>query len=192
MNSLYGNYRTRTFGEIFPTYDVFKTGFRSTALGNGIISDTFLPVIYTLLAARYTNSHSSYSDENQFKLMVYELLYSFGPTFEKRTEIQKKLRELTEDEILIGTKVIYNHSLNPNTEPSTATLEELTTINDQNTSNTKRGRIQAYTELYSVLNANITTEFVGKFKKLFLAIVEPQLPLWYVTNEGDDEDVTNE
>lgn len=186
---LYGNYRTRTFSEIFPTYNEFKTDFEATPLGNGLIANNELEIIYFLLMAKYKNSHIMGSDEDRFKLNVFSELYAYGPTYVKRMDIQKKLRTLTEGEIMLGTKVIYNHSFNPNTSPSTSTLDELDTINDQNTSNTKRGKIQAYTELYSVLNANLTKEFVNKFRKLFRVVVEPELPLWYITEESDEDDL---
>ena len=40
---------------------------------------------------------------------------------------------LSEEDIRLGSKAIYNQALNPQTEPSTKSLEELTYINQQNT-----------------------------------------------------------
>lgn len=186
MNSPYGCYRTRTFSDIFPTQNAFIDGFISTPLGDTISTDE-LAKIWFILNSKYMNSHSSFSDENQFVMMVYQRVYAYGPTYVKKMEIQDKLRALDDDEILIGTKMIYNHAFNPNSEPSTDTLEEIETINDQNTSKVKKNKLQAYAELHSLLHSDLTTSFINKFKDLFLKIVEPQSPLWYVTEEEDEE-----
>lgn len=45
---------------------------------------------------------------------------------------------------MTGSKSIYNHAFNPSNEPSTASLDELDYINEQNTSNVKRSKIDAY------------------------------------------------
>lgn len=94
---------------------------------------------------------------------------------------------MSEDDLVKGSKQILNHSYNPSTTPSTATLEELTTINEQNTSNYKRGKIDAYSFLWDLLDTDVTNEFISKFNSLFLIIVEPQLPLWYVTDLNEEE-----
>ena len=51
---------------------------------------------------------------------------------------------MSEDDLVKGSKQIVNHSYNPSTAPSTSTLEELTTINEQNTNNYKKGKLDAY------------------------------------------------
>lgn len=68
----------------------------------------------------------------------------YGPAWERRLEIQDTLRTMSEDELIKGSKQIVNHSYNPSTAPSTSTLEELTTINEQNTNNYKKGKLDAY------------------------------------------------
>ena len=62
---------------------------------------------------------------------MFSIIYQYGPTWEKRLDIQKSLRGLTEEDIRGGTRQINNHAWNPGTEPSTATLDELTTTNEQ-------------------------------------------------------------
>lgn len=58
--------------------------------------------------------------------------------------MQNELRTMSDDDLIKGSKQIVNHSYNPSTTPSTATLEELTTINEQNTNNYKRSKLDAY------------------------------------------------
>ena len=89
--------------------------------------------------------------------------------------------------MLNGTKTIYNHSYNPSTVPSTDTLDELETIDDQNTTKFKYNKIDAYTKLLAVLDTDVTTEFLLKFRPLFLQVLEPQFPLWYVSDDEEDQ-----
>lgn len=187
MNSVYGNYRTRTFNDIYPTFEDFKDDvalYNSIGLNPNFKENTNQTLFY-LLSARYGNSNVANSDENQFKLKLFSIIFQYGPTWEKRLSIQTDLRALTEDELLTGTKQINNHSYNPSTAPSTDTLDELPTINEQTSTKYKKSKMSAYANLMALLEKDVTEEFMNKFKKLFLIIVEPQLPLWYLTKVED-------
>lgn len=187
-NSYYGEYRTRTFADIFGDADTLVeayNGFPPSSSYAGGLSQSEIETIYYLLYAKYGNSHIAYSDENQFKYALYSTIWQYGPTWKKRLDIQQSLRELradfTEDGIFSGGKAIYNHSYNPNTAPSTSTLEELLTINDQNTTNYKKSKMEGYAQLLSLLETDVTSEFIDKFKKLFIVITAPDYPLYYTT-----------
>lgn len=184
-NSLYGNYRTRTFSQIWGSVNEFLEDYNDNGI-SASISNTSATTLYYLLYARYGNSNITSSDENQFKYKVFSTIFSFGPTWEKRLEVQKELREMDLEELRESAKAIYNHSYNPSTLPSTDTVDELLTINDQNVTKHKRSKTDAYALLLSLLETDVTTAFIDKFKKLFITIVEPELPLWYVTDvEGE-------
>ena len=180
-SSLYGNYRTRTFTNIFDSFEVFEETYINCGIPT-TLSTASLTTLYYLLYARYGNSSIASSDENQFKHKVMSTIFMYGPAWEKRLDIQKKLLQLSDDEIIKGTTAIYNTALNPGTQPTTQTLEELTYINSQNTTKYKKSKLEGYAALYSLIETDVTEEFIGKFKKLFITIVEPNLPLWY-TNE---------
>jgi hypothetical protein len=111
----------------------------------------------------------------------------YGPAWQKRLDIQKKLMELSDDEIIKGATAIYNSALNPSQAPTTQTLEELNYINSQNTTKYKKSKLEAYAILNELIKTDVTEAFIGKFKKLFITILEPQKPLWYVT-EGEQDD----
>lgn len=111
----------------------------------------------------------------------------YGPTWEKRLEVQKAVRDMDLDELQKSSVAIYNHSFNPSSTPSTQTLEELDTINDQNVTKHKRSKTDAYALLLSLLETDVTEEFINKFKKLFLLVVSPELPLWYETEITEGE-----
>ena len=73
----------------------------------------------TLLLAEFANSTIANRDENQFKNRLYATIFRYGPTWEKRLDIQEKVRNLTEDEISTGMKQIINKAEHPGTLPST-------------------------------------------------------------------------
>ena len=184
--SLYGNYRQVKFTDVWQTAESFVSDYKN----NGIettISDKTATTLYYLLYSRYGNSVLASSDTNRFKYDVWATIFSYGPTWEKRLEIQDKLRNLTDDELFTGATQIYNHAYHPGTAPSTSTLDELTAINEQNTSKNKKGKMDAYAMLIALLETDVTESFLDKFKKLFLKVVQPELPLWYATDVVDDD-----
>lgn len=174
----YGGYRTKTFADIYSNLGDFELEYNNAGIPKTISSDS-LKTLFYLLYSRYGNSHIAFSDENQFRYSVLSTIFMYGPAWEKRLDIQRKLRSLDESELILGGKAIYNHSFNPSTQPSTATLEELTTINEQNTTNYKKSKLEAYSTLINLIETDVTEEFIGKFKKLFLTVVAPDYPLLY-------------
>lgn len=184
-NSLYGNYRQVKFTDVWKDVNSFLTEYQN----NGIkttISQQSAQTLYYLLYSRFGNSTIASSDTNRFKYDVWGTIFSYGPTWEKRLEIQEKLRGLSDDELFTGATQIFNHAYNPGTAPSTSTLDELTAINEQNTNKNKKDKLNAYAMLMSLLEIDVTQQFLDKFKKLFLTVVQPELPLWYATDVIND------
>ena len=58
-------------------------------------------------------------------------------------------------------------------------LNHLQYIDNQNTTNNMRGKLEAYEFLTSLLKKDVTAEFLNRFKDLFLKYVEPQEELLY-------------
>lgn len=186
MRSLYGNYRQVKFTDIYPTQEEFLSDYKASKIPNSI-SDETVTTLYYLLYSRYGNSTIAASDTNRFKYDLFATIFSYGPTWEKRMDIQEKLRGLTDEELFTDHTIINNHSYNPSTAPSTSTLDELTTINEQNTQKGKRDKLSAYAMLIRTLWTDVTEQFLDKFQKLFLIILQPELPLWYATDIIEDD-----
>ena len=169
-----GQYGTVTFGEAFPTSTQFSTEFKASAyyslLGNEF-TDTSIDLVYYLLLAKYEANPTANQDVSLFKNKLFSIIFKYGPTWQKKLDIQKKLRTLTESDIILGTTTIYNRASNPEQAPTTDTIDELTYINDQNTQKFKRNKTSAYSELYSLLRDNITDAFIDHFKVCFRMIV---------------------
>ena len=181
----YQVYRTNTFQEIWESAEKFVAEYNA----NGIkttISDENCTTLYYLLYAKYGNNPIASSDENRFKYAVWATIFKYGPTWEKRLEIQDKLRALSEDDLLRSGRSIFNHAYNPSTEPSTSSIEELPGINEQNTNLYVKSKIDAYGSLMELLRTDVTEQFLGEFKKLFkICLVEN--PLIYVTELKEGE-----
>ncbi len=183
----WGSKLHRTLLEIFDTSAKFLTAYKTSGIyqvestkeaadpayhGNKLSDEDALTVYY-LLTARFGNTPIASETEIQFKDRLWAIIYMEGPSWSRRVGIQNQLRNLSEDELRLGSKVIYNHAFNPGTVPSTGSLEELQGINEQNSTNNKRGIIEALTALYAILDKDITTEFLNKFQPLFLRIFTP-------------------
>lgn len=183
--SYYGGYRTRTFCDIFPDFETFQNEYNQTALKVRFTPESqkglTLAQFYYMMYAHYGNSHIAYSDEKQFKYYMYSIMYQYGPAAIRKREVQDAVVSLSEGEITAGGKAIYNHSYNPSTMPTTSTLEELTTINDQNTTNYKKSKLEGYSMLMAVIETDVIDEFIHKFKRLFIKVLAPDYPLLYST-----------
>ena len=187
---LYGNYRNRKFSEIYPTLEDFQEDYKKVKLPliEYVGQATSEPVVtlYYLLYGKYGNSTIASSDETRFVYRLFSLIYQYGPNWIESTKIQKAIRELSLDQLKVGGKAIYNTALNPSTEPSTGSLTELTYINQQNTTNYAKSDVEAYALKMELLQKDTTEEFLGKFKSLFLRIVEPEVPLIYPETKGEN------
>ena len=180
--SLYGSYRQKKFTDVYDSVEKFLADYNGVGLPT-TISQGSVQTLYYLLYGRYGNDVIASSDINRFKYRLFGIIFQYGPTWEKRLEIQEKLRGLSEDEILTGSRQIYNNAQNPSTEPSTDTTDELQYINEQNVTKNRRGKLDAYAMLMELLRSDVTNEFLTKFKTLFLTVIEPEEPLYYVSEE---------
>ena len=182
-------YDTLTFSEVWKNYTAFKTDYDALIAGFGEnttpVLAANLSTIFYLLFAKYGNNPIANSDVDQFKMKIVSIIYAYGPTWEKKQSIQKTLRALTETDLLQGAKQIYNHALNPSSEPSTGSLTELTYINDQNTANYKKSKMEAYSILWNILHSDSTREFMEKFRKCFAVFVDKMRVPFYIENDED-------
>lgn len=181
-------YITKTFVQVFPNYEVFKKDYDDliSLVSGGVtpLTEDNVRATFYLLFARYGNNPIVNYDETQFKFKLMTVIATYGPVWERKKAIQKSLRDLSETELLQGAKQIYNHAYNPSTEPTTAELEEVTHINDQNTTNNKKSKMEAYSILWANLHVDATDEYINKFKNCFSRFVGDQHPIIYI--EEDD------
>ena len=176
-------YITKTFTQVYESYDHFRDDYDDLIglVSGGVapLSNDNIRATYYLLYARYGNTPIVNYDETQFKMKLMSVIATYGPVWEKKKAIQVSLRNLSEAELLQGAKQIYNHAYNPSTQPSTQELEELTHINDQNVTNNKKSKMEAYSILWANLHVDATDEYMNKFKNCFSRFVGDQYPIIY-------------
>ena len=188
--SYYGNYYSRTFGEIFPDVDAFKDIYNSGVIPARLLTGTEyakydISAIYALLCSEYFGAHISMSSEDWFKLKVMQTIFEYGPQWQREMALQDKLLKLTDAELRAGSKAIYNHAAHPSTEPSTDTDDELPYIDDQNVTKYAKEKARAFAEGAAGLDDSATRRFVNRFRKLFIRFLYPTTEhIWY---EGEEE-----
>ena len=97
--------------EMFPQYDTKlmtdvwsdASGFLTDYQNAGIpttISNRNPTTLYYLLYAKYGNTPIANYDENQWKYKMFSVIFQYGPTWEKRLDIQTTLRGLQLSDLL--------------------------------------------------------------------------------------------
>ena len=181
MNS-WVEYNTLLFTDVWDEASKFVKDYKASGIPT-TISDANAMTLYYLLYARYGNTPISAMDEYQWKTRVFSIIFQYGPTWEKKLEIQQAVRTLTINDLKKGATTIYNKALNPASAPSDQTLEEINYINEQNVSKIQKNDSQAYAEWMSLLEEDVTGYFLRKFDGCFKKIVRPEKTLEYVTEE---------
>ena len=195
MSNLYEEtlYNTNTFTDIWETVESFLEDYNNLDDSLKVLSEDTVKVTYFLLFANYGSSHINSNFEMQWKYKLFTLMYQYAPIWSKKMELQEALRgiALDSEEILKSGKVIYNSAQNDGSAPSTASLEELTYINNQNVSSYLKSKVDAYDRLYSMIASDITKEYINRFKKLFITVLTPTGCTYVTGNEEDMENMTN-
>lgn len=178
-------YNTVLFSDVFTSDEDFKNELSNYP---ETIDGDHLTLTYLLLSARFGNTPIANRSIEQFIVKVWSVIFQYGPAWVKKLEVQQAIRDLDLDEFRDGTKAIYNHAFNPESAPSTDTLDELTYINDQNTTKYKKSKAEAYATLLELLQDDVSETYINKFKHLFKQFVMPEETLLFVSEtEGEEE-----
>lgn len=182
-------YSTIKFTDVWDNAADFVSDYKDSGLyiTNSKISDVSATTLFYLLYARYGNSPLANRDVTQFQYKVFSVIMQYGPTWEKRLDVQKALRDLTVDDIRAGAFAMYNQAQNPATAPSTDTTDELTYINGQNTTRYTKSPLEGYSILLELLDTDVTEDFLKKFGICFKKFVSSERPIIYVTEEDEDD-----
>lgn len=177
---LYPNVPTRTFSEVIPTVSEFLKIFTDYGIPDIITDQDEKAIVYYLLLGEYANSHLKTLDETRFKIKLATTIYSYYPTFKCKDDIQKIIRELTDEQILQDGVMIDNLALNPDQAPPTSSDEALDHVSQQNYSIQKKSILNALNAKYASLHSNMVKSFLDKFKDLFMKVVSTYDYLYYV------------
>ena len=104
-NEMLPQYSTELFVDIWDDVADFKSDLAASPFA-GCISTSNpdnVSVVFYLLYARYGNNPIANQDINQWKFKIFSVIFQYGPTWEKRLDLQSKIRSLTDDELLTGS-----------------------------------------------------------------------------------------
>ena len=180
--TLFGvNGLTKTFTQIWDNAGAFADDYAASGLGGAISRDSAISLYY-LLYAKHANDHTASTDNTQFKYGVFSTIFKYGSAWESRLELQRKIRDLTEEEITKGNTHITNHAANPNTEPANDAFDALNYIDDQSAALVRRNKLEAYAQQYNNIVSDVTEEFLAHFKPLFRTFIV-NTPLFYISDD---------
>lgn len=191
INNYIPQYNTPLFTDVWSNAEDFMTELEDLPFALPLFEDSnYARATYYLLYARYGNSPIANMDVNQWKYKLYSVLFQYGRAWEKRYQLQLDIMELGVEEVMLGAKEINNHAYNPNSAPSTSTLQELTYINEQNTTTRKRNVVDAYRSLWDMIKTDVTEQYLDKFQHLFKTFVAPEnVVLYYDGDPEEDEEI---
>lgn len=189
MNRILPQYSTVTFTQVWDEVEDFMQDFHNNGLFDTTtqpLTDATAQTLYYLLYARFGNNPIANRDINQWKYKMFSVILQYGPTWAKKMEVQKALRELSIDDLREGTEAVHNAAFNPETAPSTDDYDPLPFINQQNATKYKKNKLDGYALLVALLEDDLTYKFLNKFQHCFKQFVAPEEPLLFVTEEDED------
>ena len=90
---MFPQYDTKLMTEVWSKASDFLTDYQNAGIPT-TISDQNATTLYYLLYAKYGNTPIANYDENQWKYKMFSIIFQYGPTWEKRLDIQTTLRGL--------------------------------------------------------------------------------------------------
>ena len=104
-------YDTKLMTEVWSQVSEFLTDYQNIGIPT-TISTANATTLYYLLYARYGNTPIANYDENQWKYKIFSIIFQYGPTWEKRLDIQNTLRGLQISDLLDNGSFheLFSHS----------------------------------------------------------------------------------
>ena len=90
---MFPQYDTKLMTEVWSQASEFLNDYQNIGIPT-TISNQNATTLYYLLYARYGNTPIANYDENQWKYKMFSIIFQYGPTWEKRLDIQNTLRGL--------------------------------------------------------------------------------------------------
>ena len=104
-------YDTKLMTDVWSKATDFLADYQNIGIPT-TISNQNATTLYYLLYARYGNTPIANYDENQWKYKMFSIIFQYGPTWEKRLDIQNTLRGLQIADLVDNGSLheLFNHS----------------------------------------------------------------------------------
>lgn len=124
MAQMLPRYDTKLMTEVWDSAAKFVTDYKNVGIPT-TITDNNATTLYYLLYARYGNTPIANYDENQFKYKIFSVIFQYGPTWEKRLEVQGLLRQMSLDDMTIEAVTATSSTAIASTTASGSTTANL-------------------------------------------------------------------
>ena len=171
------------FEDIWESSTAFVNAYHNQSLPQELKDET-ITTLYYLLYGRYGSDCISGTNVRQWEYRFWGMVFQYGPAWEKRLEVQKRVRELSEDDLRDGDLSLNNLAYNPGPTPATASTEVLTGIAQENAGIKSRSILGGYSMLESLLATDVSEEFLEHFKDLFKPLLYSGVPYLYEGGEN--------
>lgn len=101
MSNMFPEYNTQLFTDIYSNVNDFLTDYNGIGIP-ALLQTANVTTLYYLLYGKFGNSPIANLDVNQFKYKLFSIIWQYGPTWEKRLDIQNILRNFTEADLKSG------------------------------------------------------------------------------------------
>lgn len=174
---------TPTFAEVYEDDAAFIAAYQNGMFPE-TISVTSCRTLYYLLYARFGNEEIADTiDFNQWQARMMATVFQYAPAWEKKLEIQEKIRNWSEEQILEGAEERYDMSQHTGKPlPEDGIIKG---INAQNRSLRKKDKMSAYSYLSALLDTDITEELLVHFAPLFNPFAGIKSRVHYFTTEEE-------
>ena len=108
---MFPQYDTKLMTEVWSQASEFLNDYQNIGIPT-TISNQNATTLYYLLYARYGNTPIANYDENQLKYKMFSIIFQYGPTWEKRLDIQNTLRGLQISDLVDNGsfRELFSHS----------------------------------------------------------------------------------
>lgn len=108
---MFPQYDTKLMTEVWSQASDFLTDYQNAGIPT-TISVQNATTLYYLLYARYGNTPIANYDENQWKYKMLSIIFQYGPTWEKRLDVQNTLRGLQISDLVDNGSLheLFSHS----------------------------------------------------------------------------------
>lgn len=188
MTSKFQMFDNPKFLDYYPDLATFKEDYENLGIPKVFQDQSTIQVLYWLLCTRYGVSTVLGYNFQMFRPILFTRIWQYGGTWQKRVKIQQKLRGLSLQEgsqIYKGGKAIYNSAFNDSSAPSTQSMQQIAYINSQNTTNFKKSTLEGLALLNTMLETDVTQQFLDKFSNLFKKIIYSGNTQLYPTYEQE-------
>lgn len=173
--------KTFVFKDLIPTFDKFLELYDNYMIEHINLDDEELEIIYKILYNNYCNCSVAYDTPNAFYRMFFLEIFNSGEDYIIKLNMVKRLRQLSEDDLVKEYETVSNVANNDNEIVSDPLQHIVPYITTQSSSTSKGNKANAILRGLSAYRDNNVKYFVDKFQYLFLTIFG-DFGIYYVTN----------